>query len=109
MTVKQIAKKLTNTEGMILRYVVSTNDHPVEPSRVVNHIEWSALPKTFLEARRTFKTLLSFELVKMQGDKGYTFTDLGCKVLTYGDTNDMWVGTVGVHPGKYPDSRKNKK
>lgn len=90
---------------MVLRFVVSTNDQPVKPSRVTNSIEWSALPKTFLQARQTFEALKELKLVKKQGNDAYTFTKLGEKVLATGHKKGMWVGTNG----KKPDSRRNTK
>lgn len=104
-TVQQIVKKLSPTEGICLRYVVSTEEQPVTVDRLVNHIPWSFLPQTYLEAKATMGSLERAKLVKKTSQLQFTFTDLGKKVVKYADENGLFRKTRT----KNPSSRRNHK
>lgn len=114
----EIAKKLSLREGKVLRNIVSTQEQPVSPDRVVNSIEWSDLPHSILEAKATFSSLRKLKLIKRQGEPGnYTFTQLGQKVIAYADSRKMWrkppppevtgVSTFKADPKKAGATKKN--
>lgn len=93
-----ILKEVGEVEGRCLRYTVSTTDQPVEPTRLINQIEWSWLPKTYLEAKAAFENLLKLKLVRKQGKRGYTYTDLGVAVAGLADKKELWRTTVRKPP-----------
>jgi hypothetical protein len=95
--VAQIARDLQLAEGKVLRYTVSTVTQPVEWSKVVNHIEWSDLPHSALEAKATFEGLSLLGLVKRVNQRDYTFTELGKKVVAYADKHGLWrTNSAGI-------------
>lgn len=93
-----IVGDISECEGRCLRYVVSTSDQPVEPTRLINQIEWSWLPKSYLEAKKAFENLLKLKLVRKQSKRGYTFTDLGVAVVSHADKAGMWRSTSRKPP-----------
>ena len=97
---KALAHSLSTTDGVCLRYVVSTRDQPVEATKLTNQIEWSPLPKTYLEAREVLEALVKLKLVSKQGKRSYTFTKLGESVIQYANENKLWRSPIAK-----PDSR----
>jgi hypothetical protein len=100
-----IAKTLTNTEGMVLRYV-DARPEPVVPTRVTTQIEWSHLPKTYLDAKRVFDSLFERQLICKVNKKGYAATRKGSKVVAFADVKGMWRTVNGKPP---VSSRRNFK
>jgi hypothetical protein len=97
------AKKLSNRQGACLRYVTSTPNQPVDTSRLISYIEWSVLPHSYLEAKATLEALRTAKLVKKQGSRGFTPTDLGDKVIAYANKKGLYrVALVNQ-----PSSRRN--
>lgn len=101
----KIAKQLSKTEGVVLRYVVMTIALPIEPEGVINHIDWSPLPHSYLESKKTFDSLTEKGLIKRrQSAPGFMPTKLGKQVLNYGNAHNMWQRPL-VQPA---DSRTYK-
>ena len=117
--IDKLIEKLDLREGKVLRYIVSTEDQPVGFSRVVNHIEWSDLPHSALEAKASFDTLLKMGLIKRsyRTQGAYTFTDLGQKVIARATEKKLWqnapapsvTGISTFKPSKKPARRKSTK
>jgi len=93
-----LADKLSNTQGVVLRYVVTTYSQPVEPTRVINHIDWSPLPHSFMEAKRTLETLLKYKLVQRVGKAAFTHTPLGRAVIIYANNAGLWQAPIKPPP-----------
>lgn len=86
----RVAGELSDRQGKVLRYVVTTTDQPVHPDRTINHIKWSDLPHSHLEALMTFESLLTKGLVRKQDKSRYTFTEIGVKVVQHANDEGMW-------------------
>lgn len=102
-SVAKIASSLSNTEGVCLRYVTSTVTLPVEPGRIINHIEWSPMPHSYLEAKKALEGLLAAKLVKRVGRKAFAPTEFGGKVIAHADKKGLF--RVPLVPN--PSSRRN--
>lgn len=83
---------LTAREGKVLRYVVSHDYEPVVQSMCLCQIEWSDLPKTLLQAKRTLENLRRHGLVKRVG-AGYAATKQGISLIRYANKNGIWRTT----------------
>jgi predicted transcriptional regulator len=101
--IKKLANKLGNEQGVVLRYIVSTPKQPVVPTRLTTKIEWSYLPKTYLEAKHVFDQLVKRQLIKKKG-KGYTYTQKGSEVIEHANKNKLWREPRGEAP---VSSRRN--
>jgi hypothetical protein len=84
-----IIKSMTPQNGKVLRYVVDSGGRPIGFSDVVNHIHWSDLPHSVIEAKICFNELKNLELVQRQGKK-YVATVLGSKVVSRANKNKLW-------------------
>ena len=74
----------------MLRYVVSTRTQPVTPEWLVVSIEWSDLPQTEVEARKTLFMLKKHKLVEQVDKHQYTATDAGREAVAYADKEKLW-------------------
>lgn len=90
MTKPAVIERLSPRQGKVLRYVVSTLDQPVTPERCVVQIEWSDLPKTEVQARKTLFMLKKYKLVEQVDKHQYTATEAGKEVIAYADKQDLW-------------------
>jgi hypothetical protein len=84
-----IIKNMTPQNGKVLRYVVDSRGRPIKFSDVINHIHWSDLPHSVIEAKVCFNVLDKLGLVKRQ-DRKYVATALGNKVIAFANKNKMW-------------------
>lgn len=100
--VAELAKSLGNQKGICLRYV-TLREITVDPEKLVSKIEWSFLPKTYLEAKAVLESLVSAKLAKKVGKRGFASTKLGGEVVAYANKNGMWNG-----PRFRPDHRRYK-
>src|SRR3954453_15553594 len=85
-----VLDRLSPRQAKVLRYVVSTRTQPVTPSRCVVTIEWSDLPKTEVQARKTLFVLCKFRLLERVGKHEYAATELGREVIQYADKEGLW-------------------
>jgi len=110
--ISDIAKSLTITEGVVLRYLCSpTVELPVEPTRVINHIEWSPIPKSLMEAKRVLESLVELKLAKRTKSTNaeYNPTDKGHGVVMYADQQGLWRAPIKDPPlaPKYIPKKKS--
>jgi hypothetical protein len=90
VTKPPVIDRLSARQAKVLRYVVSTRDQPVTPERCVVMIEWSDLPKTVVQARKTLFMLRKYRLVDQVGKHEYTATPAGKEVVAYADKEKLW-------------------
>lgn len=110
--ISEIAKQLTITEGVVLRYLHTTTDLPLNPERVINKIEWSPIPKTYMEAKKTLERLTELYLARYpEDDNGYMPTDRGNAVMLYADQQGMWRAPIKEPPlaPKYTPNKQRPK
>ena len=97
-----LAEGLEHGDGACLRYIVSTRDQPVEPTRLTNSIEWSPLPHSYTEARRVLSKLEDMGLIEKKTQKGFSPIELGNQVIVYANKHDLYRSLA-----TNPTSRRN--
>ena len=113
--IDKLIAKMTPRQGKVLRFVVSTTEQPVGLSRVVNHIDWSDLPHSVLEAKATFEALVKFKLVRRVGGKeGFTSTQLGQDLIEQARVQRLWMqapppSVTGISTFKADPKKSTKK
>ena len=90
MVTPAVIERLTPRQGKVLRYVVSTHDQPVSPSRCVITTKWSDLPHSDMQARKTLSELRRHGLVKRLDKDAYEPTDQGREVIAYANKEKLW-------------------
>lgn len=85
-----VIERLSPRQGKVLRYLCSTRQQPVTPDRTIRTIEWSDLPKTDLQARKTLDVLRRFGLAKRVAKNSYEPTDAGREVVALADKEGRW-------------------
>ena len=83
-------EQLTARQGKMLRYIVSTRDQPVSPSRCVVQIKWSDLPHSDMQARKELSVLRRLGLVERIDKDAFVPTDQGRVVIAYADKEGLW-------------------
>jgi hypothetical protein len=90
VTKPAVIERLSARQAKVLRYVVSTRDQPVTPERCVVQIEWSDLPQTVVQARKTLFILKKYRLVEQVDKHQYTATPAGKEAIAYADKQNLW-------------------
>ena len=95
---------LTIREQKILNYHVSKHENDSLPVRIescMNTIEWSDLPHSILQAKKTLQTLEALGLIDRNGEES-TPTQAGIKVMEHYRSQSHW-------PKAPPYEKKRKK
>jgi len=90
MKLSEIVGKLTPRQGKVLRYVVSTTDQPVAPSRCVVQTKWSDLPHSDMQARKALSELRRLGLVNRIDKDAFEPTDAGREVIAHANKENLW-------------------
>lgn len=101
-----MAPKLSLREQKILHYHVSKHERdtlPVMAEKCMNTIEWSDLPHTILQAKKTLQTLEKHGLIVRDGEESKP-TKAGIKVMTYYKSQPEWPKAP-----KYEKKKSRKK
>lgn len=92
---------LTDRQGKVLRFVVSRTVEsfykaPVEPIDITTKIEWSDLPKTILQAKKTLEDLQALKLIERADKKnkrkakGFLATATGIALMKQANIDGWW-------------------
>ena len=84
------AEEMTPRQGKVLRYLVSTKDQPVAPSRCVVKIKWSDLPHSDMQSRKTLSELRRMGYVNRIDKDAFEPTDAGRKLIAMADKEGLW-------------------
>ena len=90
MATPAVIERLTPRQGKMLRYIVSTHDQPVSPSRFVVKIKWSDLPHSDMQARKELSVLRRYGLVKRIDKDAFEPTEQGREILAIADKEGRW-------------------
>ena len=96
--------KLSIREQKILNYHVSKHENDTLPVRIescMNTIEWSDLPHSILQAKKTLQTLEELGLITRDGEES-TPTQAGIKVMQHYRAQPHW-------PKAPPYEKKSRK
>jgi hypothetical protein len=85
-----VMEEMTPRQGKVLRYVVSTKDQPVAPSRCVVKTKWSDLPHSDMQARKTLSELRRLGLVKRIDKDAFEPTGAGRDLIAYANKKGLW-------------------
>ena len=85
-----VIEAMTPRQGKVLRYVVSTKDQPVAPSKCVVKIKWSDLPHSDMQARKALSELRRMGFVKRIDKDAFEPTDVGREVIAIADKEGLW-------------------
>ena len=85
-----VIERLSPRQGKVLRYITGTRDQPVTPERCVVTIEWTDLPQTVVQARKTLFMLKKYKLVEQVNKHEYTATPAGREVIAHADKEKLW-------------------
>lgn len=87
--------ELSPREGKVLRYVDSFSqrmDAPVFPNMVISGRDWSDLPHTILQAKRTLEKLDEVGMVSRdeKDRKGFRVTPAGIALILSANAQKLW-------------------
>jgi superfamily II helicase len=102
---------LTLREQKILHYHVSKHKNdtlPVMITSCMNTIEWSDLPHTILQAKKTLDTLEAHGLIVRNGDESRP-TDKGIQVMSKFLAMPHWPRNSFAKPAKKKTTTRRKK
>lgn len=103
--------KLSLREQKILNYHVSKYEHGTLPVLIqfcVNAIEWSDLPHTLLQAKKTLETLESHGLIERNGEESRP-TQAGREVMSYYKAQPHWPKNQFATKPKKRQAKKSTK
>jgi len=102
----QTVPKLSLREQKILHYHVSKHENdtlPVLADKCMNTIDWSDLPHTFLQAKKTLDVLEDLGLITRNGEESVPTKD-GIRVMAHYKSQPKWPKAP-----KYERAKKTKK
>ena len=84
--------ELSPRQGKVLRYLCCKYEGTepiVTAEKTINHIAWSDLPHTPMQARTTLTRLTRLGLAERSGD-GYRATKAGLELMKQADAAKLW-------------------